>query len=227
MRVSLLVVALLCGLAACSENGSEGIGTGTSTGIAASATASVADCELTHGEPPQGTPSSGTQDSSIELGPGPSITKEEAAREARRPQGTPLVLSGTVYTEGCGSPAAGAVINVWQTDARGIYGPGEQRGNLRCCYLQGTLETDASGSYTIETVKPGHYSDGGTPPPAHIHMEVFHEGSGLLTEVFFAGDRYLPAGELEGEVITLRRAPGPAGQRLLGRFDIVLPGEPG
>ena len=109
------------------------------------------------------------------------------------------------------------MINVWQTDARGVYGPPDENGDPRCCYLQGSVETDANGSYTITTIRPGHYRGEGAPPPAHIHMEVHYRGGGLFTEVFFAGDPYLE-GEPEGEVIELRNEAG----SLTGRFDIVL-----
>jgi catechol 1,2-dioxygenase len=219
MRPWLAAVALLGGLAACSGNGAETAGTGTSSGEGPPA------CETTAGGPIQGTPASGATNSSITLGPSAEITAEEADREAPHREGAPLVLSGTVYEADCETPAAGAVINVWQTDARGVYGPGQGSDDLRCCYLQGALETDSDGGYTIETIKPAHYRGEDPPPPAHIHMEVLYRGGGLLTEVFFAGDPYLPDGELEGEVIELREESAAGGKRLTGRFDIVLPAE--
>jgi protocatechuate 3,4-dioxygenase beta subunit len=106
-----------------------------------------------------------------------------------------------------------------------VYGPGQQSDNLRCCFLQGALVTDADGGYTIETIKPGHYRGEDPPPPAHIHMEVHYQGDGLLTEAFFAGDPYLSEGELEGGVIELREESAAEGKRFTGRFDIILPAE--
>lgn len=219
MRPWLAALALSCGLAACSGNGVDTAGTDTS----ASETAAV--CETTAGGPVQGTQSSGAASSSITLGPSAEITAEEAAEEAPHRDGVPLVLSGTVYQADCRTPAAGATINVWQTDARGVYGPGQGSDNLRCCYLQGALETNSEGGYTIEAIRPGHYRGEDPPPPAHIHMEVHYQGGGLLTEAFFAGDPYLPDGELEGEVIDLREESAADGKRFTGRFDIVLPAE--
>jgi len=213
MRVWIAALALMCGLAACSGNGSETAGTETSPAQTAP------ECEATAGGPAQGT--AGNPDgSSIKLRPSAEITAEEAAKEAPHRKGTPLVVSGTVYEADCRTPASGAVINVWQTDARGGYGPGHGGDNLRCCYLQGSLETDSEGRYTIETIEPGHYRGEDPPPPAHIHMEVLYGDGGLLTEAFFAGDPYLEDGA-EGEVLTLEEDSG----RLTARFDIVLPTE--
>jgi catechol 1,2-dioxygenase len=219
MRPWLAAVALLCGLAACSGNGADTAGTATAPGEAAAA------CEMTAGGPAQGTPASGAASSSITLGPSGEITAEEADREAAHREGIPLILTGTVYEADCETPAAGAAINVWQTDARGVYGPGQGSEILRCCYLQGALETDSDGGYAIETIRPGHYRGEDPPPPAHIHMEVHYRGGGVLTEVFFVGDPYLPDGELEGEVIELREETAAGVKRLTGRFDIVLPAE--
>jgi protocatechuate 3,4-dioxygenase beta subunit len=214
MRAWLATIVLLGSMAGCSGNGPE-----TVTGSAPS------ECRSTSGEPAQGTPAPGTTSSSITLGPSAEITAEEAAEEAPHRDGIPLVLSGTVYQADCETPAAGATINVWQTDARGVYGPGQQSDNLRCCYLQGALETDSEGRYTIETIRPGHYRGEDPPPPAHIHMEVHYEGGGLLTEAFFADDPYLPEGELQGEVVELREESAADGNLLTGRLDIVLRAE--
>jgi catechol 1,2-dioxygenase len=160
----------------------------------------------------------------VKLGPGSAITPEEAAEEAPARRGTPLILTGTVYAEDCRTPLAGAIIEVWQTDSRGVYGPGDRSGNPRCCYLQGTLETDSSGRYTIETIRPGHYGR----RAAHIHLNVhYRDARGVLTEVLFAGDPYLTSAEPGAEVIRLRKESGPEGKLLRGKFDIVLAAEAG
>jgi protocatechuate 3,4-dioxygenase beta subunit len=211
MRTGIAALATLCGLAACS-GGSET----APVAETAPAASTAADCVATAGEPVQGSPASGTGSSSVQLGPSSAITEEEAAREAPARSGKPLILAGTVFAD-CTTPAAGAVINVWQTDARGRYGPVDENGDPRCCYLQGSVETDENGAYTIKTIKPGHYRGAGVPPPAHIHMEVHYRGGGLLTEVFFADDPYLE-GEREEGVVELRDESG----TLTGRFDIVL-----
>jgi protocatechuate 3,4-dioxygenase beta subunit len=189
-----------------------------------SAITAPADCRPTSGGEAQGsTPGSSGAPSSVKLKPSAAITPEEAAAEASARRGIPLILSGVVYASDCRTPLAGAVIEAWQTDARGVYGPAEGDGELRCCYLQGMVRTDAGGGYNIRTIRPGHYRGEGPPPPAHIHLNVHYAGMpGVLTEVVFEGDPYLPADASGPDVISLRKEGG----RLVGRFDIVL-GEAG
>jgi catechol 1,2-dioxygenase len=224
--IAALALAASSVLAGCSGTGSDTRRADTPPTSSASSSPSptAADCHPTGGGPSQGTALSGTgASSSVKLGPGSAITPEEAAEEAPARRGTPLILTGTVYAGDCRTPLAGAVIEVWQTDARGVYGPGDGTGNLRCCYLQGTLETDSSGRYTIRTIRPGSYSG----RPAHIHLNVHYRNArGVLTEVVFAGDPHRTSTEPGTEEIRLRREDGPEGKLLRGEFDIVLAAEP-
>jgi protocatechuate 3,4-dioxygenase beta subunit len=127
------------------------------------------------------------------MGPGPDIPATTAVGER-------LVILGTVYTEGC-VPLAGATLDVWQTDSNGEYGPGHGTNDMRCCYLMGSLRTDANGRYQLITVKPAHYKGEAVPPPAHIHVEVSHPQAGqMMTEIVFAGDPYLPK-SLQGYIV--------------------------
>jgi protocatechuate 3,4-dioxygenase beta subunit len=160
----------------------------------------------------------------IRLGPGLRVKPAAAAVAASR-RGQRLVVSGTVYAPDCTTPLAGAVVHLWQTNGVGVYGPGPQGpGEVRCCYLQGTLRTNARGRYQVDTVKPGHYRGANPPPPAHIHLEVSHPAAGvLLTELHFEGDPYLEESLDSGPVIGLRTLHGPHGPYLHGVFDIVLP----
>lgn len=215
-RSALVALAASTALAACSGSGE---GSSTEPASAPSETAAATgDCRPTIGEEAQGSvPASTEIPSVVRLEPGAEITPEEAAAEAPARRGTPLILSGTVYAADCRTPLAAALIEAWQTDARGVYGPGQAGGEPRCCFLQGLVKTDSDGRYSIRTIRPGHYRGEKPPPPAHIHLNVHYEGTGVLTEVVFADDPYLEDDSHAG-VIRLRKDGG----RLLGRFDIVL-----
>ena len=140
-------------------------------------------------------------------------------------QGEKLILVGTVYADDC-TPLAGATLNLWQTDPNGEYGPGHGTDNLQCCYLQGTVRTDANGHYELITVKPGYYKGVQPPPPAHIHVEVKHpDAQPLMTEIVFVDDPYLVNAESDDLIVSsLTSAAGPEGAYLYlhGVADMVL-----
>jgi catechol 1,2-dioxygenase len=135
-----------------------------------------------------------------------------------------LLIVGTVYTTDC-TPLSGAVLNVWQTDANGEYGPAHGSSELRCCYLMGSLNTDADGRFQLVTMKPAHYKGEQPPPPAHIHVEISHPQVGQLqTEIVFADDPYLPA-SLQGYVVVALEtipASAEAASYLRGIANIIL-----
>jgi protocatechuate 3,4-dioxygenase beta subunit len=219
---ALLTLLALTGFGGCS-GGADDVGRAESDGRTLS-TARVA-CRPTKGEPSGGAafPESGAGASHARLRPGPEVTADEAAREAAARRGTPLIIVGEVYADDCRTPLSGALIQVWQTDAKGEYGPGHTTGNLRCCYLLASLRSDSRGRYAIRTIRPGHYRGEDPPPPAHIHFNVVHPGTvGVATEVDFAGDPYLTEPDHHTEVIDIRREPGQHGDVLRGRFDIVV-----
>jgi protocatechuate 3,4-dioxygenase beta subunit len=80
--------------------------------------------------------------------------------------GERLVLTGKVFGLD-GKPRAGAVLEVWHTDASGHYRGDNREGPAR---LRGFVRTDADGSYVIETIKPGLYP--GAKSGAHIHFRI-------------------------------------------------------
>jgi protocatechuate 3,4-dioxygenase beta subunit len=181
-------------------------------------------CTVTPGEPAQGTTTvaAGTP-SRTRLGPGMELQPTAEAIAAGR-HGQRLLVSGNVYAADCRTPLAGASLHVWQTNADGEYGPGHGTEDLRCCYLQGTLRTDARGRYEFQTVMPGHYRGERTPPPAHIHFEVGHpDARGLMTELLFSGDPSLDPSRDAAPVAQLTRVAGADPPLLHARFDIVLP----
>jgi protocatechuate 3,4-dioxygenase beta subunit len=101
-----------------------------------------------------------------------------------------LTVSGRVLgTPEC-APLAGALVEVWQADARGDYtevtaakkdDPG--------CLLRASLTTDAGGRYRFQTIVPGEYPG----RPRHIHYRVSAKGHAtLVTQLYFALERGIP-----------------------------------
>lgn len=101
--------------------------------------------------------------------------------------GQVLLLSGTLLTTE-GEPVAGAVIEIWQTDAAGIYlHPDDSALADRDRFFQGSgTDTVApDGSWTFRTLNPGYYGS----RPRHIHIRVFVDGEPVLTtQVYFSDD---------------------------------------
>ena len=212
-RGGLLVCAgALVALAGCTErNGSEAVATAS-----ASPSRTAADCRLTPGqdEGPAAVPAD--TPSRLRLGPGGDVEPTDAAVAISR-RGTPLLLTGVVYAEDCATALAGATVRAWQTTADGRYAPGDSSTpGAGCCYLQGEVRTDARGRYAFDTVVPGRYA-GPDPPPRHIHLAVSHpEAGGLSTELRFAGDPDVAAGD------PLAVTPTDEGTLLQVEFPVVL-----
>ena len=117
--------------------------------------------------------------------------------------GEPAIVSGRVRDD-TGAPIEAALLDVWQTDANGLYDtqyPKQSGMNMR-----GKFRTDQQGRFEFRTLKPTSYSvpdDGpvgkllralGRHPyrPAHIHFIVSAPGfQPVTTHLFVAGDPYL------------------------------------
>lgn len=139
-----------------------------------------------------------------------------AAREAL---GDRILLTGRVLRMD-GSPIPGTVIEIWQTDAQGIYlHPRDPRVARRDPGFQGygRTQADAEGRYAFHTVRPARY-EGRT---AHIHLRAHPPGGApLTTQVYFPDD---PANARDG---LLGRVQDPARRRaLMARIEPVLGGE--
>jgi protocatechuate 3,4-dioxygenase beta subunit len=102
---------------------------------------------------------------------------------AGSPVGEVLHLAGVVYNA-AGQPVEGALIEIWQTDASGVYlhpdDPGTD-GRDPNFQFYGESLTGADGVYGFRTILPGRYE----PRPRHIHVKVKMNGEELLTTQFY------------------------------------------
>lgn len=145
--------------------------------------------------------------------------------------GQRLFLNGTVYANDCLTPMKDVVLDIWQADDTGCYGRFENCPNPTGddYKLRGIIRTGESGTFGLETIKPGHYLNGSQYRPAHIHLIVRHpEISNLITQLYFEGDPYIAIDaaasrpDAAGRIIPLEtRDDG-----LHGVIDIVLNIEP-
>jgi protocatechuate 3,4-dioxygenase beta subunit len=102
--------------------------------------------------------------------------------------GQPLSVSGVVVGPD-GAPVPNASLYIYQTDHEGYYGvkPASDNRNPR---LKLFLRSDARGTWSFETVKPGSYPNGRAP--AHIHFEVSAAGrTPRVFEIVFEGDPFI------------------------------------
>lgn len=131
-----------------------------------------------------------------------------------------------------GEAVRGAVVEIWQCDANGIYNhPGDGGQKRRDAAFQGygRVEVDGSGRYAFRTIRPVAYP-GRTP---HIHFKVHAPGTGrLTTQMYVAGEpqnardgvlrSIRDAGARESVTVRLDPADDREAGALQGTFDIVL-----
>ncbi len=100
--------------------------------------------------------------------------------------GAVLIISGRVLDVN-GNPLEGAAVEIWQTDASGVYDhPGDPGTATRDLGFQfyGTSVADIDGNYVFRTIRPGEYQ----PRPPHIHFKVKLNGTELLTSQMYFTD---------------------------------------
>ena len=98
-------------------------------------------------------------------------------------EGDVLNLTGVVTDED-GNPLRDAIIEIWQTDANGLYRhPRDRSRGARDPFFQywGRAKTDEEGSYHFKTLIPGKYE----PRPAHIHFKVWVDEKVVLTSQMY------------------------------------------
>jgi protocatechuate 3,4-dioxygenase, beta subunit len=107
--------------------------------------------------------------------------------QAARAVGTVLHLQGRVL-DSSGRPLDGAIVEIWQCDAQGLYDHPRQPGRERrdaAFQGYGKVLADAQSGYRFRTLKPVAYP-GRTP---HIHLKVATaDGRRLTTQFYLAGD---------------------------------------
>jgi protocatechuate 3,4-dioxygenase, beta subunit len=107
--------------------------------------------------------------------------------------GEPMVVSGRIYGPDGRTPAAGATLYVYHTDARGLYSERDAVGGPPDPRINGRMKTGADGRYEFHSIKPASYP--GTRNPAHIHAQV--SGAGIaeqrIHEYWFEGDPFINA----------------------------------
>ena len=134
---------------------------------------------------------------------------------AGAPAGDVIEFGGTLYDRN-GRVIPNATIEIWQTDANGVYlHPDDPSTAQRDVNFQfyGEAVTDENGRYAFRTVFPGEYE----PRPRHIHFKVKLDGETLITSQFyFASDN---SGQPAPLIITL--TPGEDGIQT-GQRDIIL-----
>lgn len=143
------------------------------------------------------------------------------AGAAAAPAGERLAFGGKLY-DANGRGVEAAVIEIWQTDADGIYlHPGDPNTAQRDPNFQfyGEAVTGADGSYRFRTILPGEYE----PRPRHIHVKVKLKGQELLTtQFYFAGETTL-TGDGAQLLIALEAGQDAEGNPVwTGERDIVL-----
>ncbi len=85
-------------------------------------------------------------------------------------EGSPLTLNLAVWSvsaAGC-APIAGAMVDIWQCDALGIYSGTSDAGAAGKKFLRGNQVTDPSGRVAFTTIYPGGYEG----RAVHIHFKV-------------------------------------------------------
>jgi protocatechuate 3,4-dioxygenase beta subunit len=145
--------------------------------------------------------------------------------------GEPLSIVGIVTASANCKPIVDATLDIWQTNARGLYSNvfGLQNpSNSGTFNLRGRLKSDSTGRYGFQSVVPGRYPlFWPLTRPRHIHMMVTHpEYAPLTTQIYFEGDSYNRSDPWWDESLTIRleRHVDPVSNRTghRGVFDIAL-----
>ena len=112
-----------------------------------------------------------------------------------RAAGEPIEITGRVV-DADGRPPRRVLIEIWVANTHGRYTHAEDRSDLRIDPHHlglGRVLTDDAGAYRFRTIKPGAYlarPDIGRWRPSHVHLSLRGGATRLVTQMYFAGDRY-------------------------------------
>lgn len=90
--------------------------------------------------------------------------------------GKKIRVLGTVSDKD-GKPVSGALVYMYQTDAKGWYAANAphvllNEGDIRHARLFGYVKTDSKGKFELHTVKPSGYPSSDLPAHIHVHVSV-------------------------------------------------------
>ena len=100
--------------------------------------------------------------------------------------GEPMIISGTIYLPDGKTPAKGAILSVWHTDAEGNYIKGGGGAGEEHPRIHGRMKTGSDGKYEFRTIKPAPYPNNSAP--AHVHGHVSAPGFPEYPIVYFFED---------------------------------------
>jgi protocatechuate 3,4-dioxygenase, beta subunit len=106
--------------------------------------------------------------------------------------GEKMFITGTIFKRDGKTPAADVILYVYHTDAKGLYtSSSDQQYANRHGHLRGWIKTDASGKYSIATIRPGAYPS--NRAAQHIHPLIKEPGMSLycIDEYLFDDDPLL------------------------------------
>ena len=141
--------------------------------------------------------------------------------DAREP-GDPFAFEGRIVrADDCG-PLPGALVEVWQADASGVYdmiARGKPR-DPHVYHLRAVLRAGTDGGFGFDTVVPGWYDT----RARHIHFAVHADGyEPFITQSYFPGDTRIatdaiarPKNVVHAQPAEVRGRKGSRGQLTLG-----------
>jgi len=101
----------------------------------------------------------------------PKQLNSETTLSGSNEPGEPMEISGTIFKLDGKTPAAGVILYVYHTNAKGDYEPAaNQTLARRHGKLRGWMKTNEQGQYKFRSIKPAAYPN--RRDPAHIHPVI-------------------------------------------------------